>query len=166
MASTRAAEQGTVDIAPVFTLDCTRPTAVLLQVPGSPQLSAYNSLLQHAKAFIKERRRDIQQRQEAIMSAQADWKLVLAAMEEQQRIQAASGAAVPSELGQAVQQLRQLKGVLQEQIHQLNDETQQIKTLKARVSELRQLPAVTAVQRLNAHSVSALTQAPRIAKDC
>ena len=68
------------------------------------------------------------------MAAQTDWKAVLAAMEEQQRLQQVSGVAVPPELSQAVQQLRQLKGVLQDQIHSLNDETQQVKSLKARVS--------------------------------
>lgn len=68
------------------------------------------------------------------MAAQTDWKAVLSAMEEQQRAYEALGSPVPAELGQAVRQLRQLKGVLQDQIHQLNDETQQVKGLKARVS--------------------------------
>lgn len=101
---------------------------------GSTQLAAYASLLQTAKQFIKQRRREVQQRQEAVMAAQADWKTVLAAMEEQQQLHLASGAAVPAELVQALQQLKQLKGVLQDQIHTLNDETQQVKGLKARVS--------------------------------
>lgn len=83
---------------------------------------------------MKQRRRDIQTRQEAVMAAQADWKAVLAAMEEQQELHQAAGTPPPAELAQAVQQLRQLKGVLQDQIHGLNDETQQVKGLKARVS--------------------------------
>lgn len=105
----------------------------MLQVPGSAQLAAYTTLLHQAKQFIKQRRRDILQRQEAVMAAQADWKAVLAAMEEQQQAHQAAGTAAPAELAQAVQQLRQLKVVLQDQIHQLNDETQQVKGLKARV---------------------------------
>lgn len=116
---------------------------LLQQVPAGAQLSAYSSLLQHARHFIKQRRRDIQARQQAVMAAQADWRAVLSAMEEQQRLQlqqqqqqddAGGGGAVGSELSQAVQQLRQLKGVLQEQIRGLNEETQQVKSLKARVS--------------------------------
>lgn len=105
-----------------------------MQVPGSPQLAAYTTLLQQAKQFIKQRRREILQRQEAVVAAQTDWKAVLSAMEEQQQAHHASGTAVPAELAQAVQQLRQLKGVLEDQIHQLNTETQQVKGLKARVS--------------------------------
>lgn len=112
-------------------------------MPSAAQLAAYSALLHQAKAFVKQRRRDIQQRQEAVMAAQADWRAVLGALEEQQaQLQAGSaggegaaagGGGVPPELAQAVQQLRQLKGVLQDQIHALNEETQQIKGLKARV---------------------------------
>jgi DNA repair exonuclease SbcCD ATPase subunit len=105
-----------------------------VQAPTSAQLSAYTSLLQQAKQVVKQRRRDIQQRQEAVLAAQADWRAVLSAMEEEQQLHAAAGKPVPPELGQAVQQLRQLKGVLQDQIHSLNEETQQVKALKARVS--------------------------------
>lgn len=103
-------------------------------MPSSPQLAACTTLLQQAKQFIKQRRRDILQRQDAVVAAQTDWKAVLSAMEQQQRAYQAVGSPVPAELGQAVRQLRQLKGVLQDQIHQLNDETQQVKGLKARVS--------------------------------
>jgi hypothetical protein len=108
---------------------------LVLQVPGSAQLAAYTTLLHQAKQFIKQRRRDILQRQEAVMAAQADWRAMLAAMEEQQQAHQAAGTAAPAELLQAVQQLRQLKVVLQDQIHQLNNETQQVKGLKARVRQ-------------------------------
>lgn len=117
-----------------WSADVTPLNAYAAAGSGTTQLAAYTSLLQTAKQFIKQRRREVQQRQEAVMAAQADWKTVLAAMEEQQQLHLASGAAVPAELVQALQQLKQLKGVLQDQIHTLNDETQQVKGLRARVS--------------------------------
>lgn len=55
---------------------------------------------------------------------------MLSVMEEQQQLQQQLGQSVPKELMKGLQQLRQLKGVLQDQIHQVNDETQQVKGLK------------------------------------
>lgn len=101
---------------------------------AGPGLASYHGLLQHARAFVKQRRRDIQSRQEAVLAAQADWRAVLSAMEEQQRQMMQAGSGPSLELNQALVQLRQLKGALQQQIHQLNEETRQVKALKAHVS--------------------------------
>lgn len=101
------------------------PYVQQLQERSNPQLRAYSGLLLHAKQFIKQRRRDIQQRQASVLAAQSEWKAAVSATEQQ--------ASVDGDDGEAVQQLRQLKGVLQEQIHSLNDETRQLKALKAQV---------------------------------
>lgn len=94
----------------------------------SPQARAYSGLLQHAKQFVRQRRRELQQRQASVLTAQADWKTALAVTEQQ--------ASEDSQGDEAVQRLRQSKFILQEQIHSLNDETRQLKTLKAQVGRV------------------------------
>lgn len=78
-----------------------------------------------AKQFIKQRRRELQQQQASVLAAQAEWKAALQATEQQESEDAGTA--------HAVQQLRQLKTVLQEQIHSLNDDTRRLKALKAQV---------------------------------
>jgi len=98
-------------------------------------LIAYTSLLQQAKRFIKQRRQDLQLRQSAAVTAQQDWKAALAATEEQRQQQQEAGhePVDSSETAAAVEQLRHLKHVLQGQIHQLNEETRELKALKTQV---------------------------------
>eukprot|EP00879_Flechtneria_rotunda_P019310 GHRR01020280.1.p1 GENE.GHRR01020280.1~~GHRR01020280.1.p1 ORF type:complete len:1326 (+),score=682.05 GHRR01020280.1:480-4457(+) len=96
---------------------------------SSPKVQAYNRLLQQAKQFVKQKRRDIQQRQSNVIAAQADWKHALAAAGEQPQPHGNSG--------QTMEQLRQLKHALQDQVHVLNGETHQLKAMKGQVRQLQ-----------------------------
>jgi hypothetical protein len=118
---------------------------LLLQADtADAQLPVFTRLLQDAKQFVRQRRREIQQQQAAVLAAQADWKAALASMEQRRQQQ---GEDANSD--QAVQQLRQLKQVLQEQIHQLNEETRKVKALKQQVQQLEAHVALMQQQHEN-----------------
>lgn len=106
-------------------------------------LQRYSVLLAKARAFLQQQRRFVRERQEAILAAQAQWRADHEAYEQRRGASgsgggngAGAGPGLPWE-GEgdsaAAAQLRRVKGVLQQQVHELNDETRRLKSLKKQV---------------------------------
>lgn len=92
------------------------------------QLEACSELLRCAKHLAHTRRLDIRQRQKALLAAQAEWRSALAA--------AARGSSANNSADGGGAELRLLKRELQQQIHQLNQETRGVKALRMHAARL------------------------------
>lgn len=130
-----------------------RPPAALAALEAD--LQRYASLLSRARAFMQQQRHFVRKRQDAILAAQAQWRSDHDTLD-RRRAASAEGAAAAGGAGAdegagaggapgapvSAAQLRRVKGVLQQQVQELNGETRRLKTLKAQVG-LRGCPSNT-----------------------
>jgi hypothetical protein len=110
-------------------------------------LTRYGALLAKARAFLQQQRRFVRERQEAILGAQAQWRADHEALEAR-RASGSSGGGGDGDASAVAAQLRRVKGVLQQQVHELNEETRRLKALKAQVGRVYRPPSSLCVPTL------------------